>query len=351
MTLPKENFKRLVEIANDLIWKKPDLDVLAPRTDGMEYPVIATTLQEMLKFFEARGTLFLPNLRALGNKHVAVFSDYAGESVGNYHTYSILICAWDALGALRVQMEEIRQRHRLGNKEIAFKDFGMGQVRRALPDFLHAANSMLGFLCTLVISKKLPSVFGMPTRATQEELTKILGDAGLGEWKPEVAEKLLRVVHLTAFLTALLAHDGQQLFWMTDNDAICPNQEAHERALTLFQRTLDIYGRPNVKFPLLGGALPFKERAIEFMDSLSVTDVAASSVEHYLTQKDLHGENEFGVKPGADDVLQWLARDGIGLKKATFILLPAANGAISRGALEFKLVKAPENVSFVPIFM
>jgi hypothetical protein len=61
--------------------------------------------------------------------------------------------------------------------------------------------------------------------------------------------------------------------------------------------------------------------------------------------------NEFSVKPGADAVLQWVARDGIGLKKGTFILLPAENGAINRGALEFKLVRPPENVPFVPIYM
>lgn len=351
MGLSNEEFEKVVEVANQFVWKKPNLDVLAPRTDGKEYPVIATTLQEMFTFYEAQGSLFLPNLTAFNNKHVAIFSDYAGESSGNYHTYSVLICAWDALGLLRKQMEEIRARHGLNKKEIAFKDFGMGQVLRALPDFLHAADSILGFLCTLVVSKDLTSVFGMPNRATQEELSKMLSEASLGEWKREVAEKLLRIVHLTAFLTALLARDGQQLFWMTDNDAISPNQEAHKRALDLFQRVLSIYARPNVNFPLLGGALPFKERAIEFMDSLSVTDVTASSVEHYLTQKDLNGENEFGVKPGADAVLQWLARDGIGLKKGTYILLPAENGAMRRGALEFNLAKPPENVSFVPIYM
>jgi len=342
---------KLVEVANELVWKKPNLNVLLPRTDGQEYPVIATTLQELLKLLESQGKLLLPDLRAFNNKDVAIFSDYAGESSGNYHTYSILICAWNALGPLRAQMEQVRKRHGLDKKEIAFKDFGMGQVLRALPDFLQASDSIHGYLCTLVVSKKLPSVFGAPNRATQDELSRSLTDAGLGDWKREVAEKLLRVVHLTAFLTALLAHDGQKLFWMTDNDAICPNPESHSKALALFQRVLAIYGRPNVNFPLIGGALPFNERPIEFMDSLSVTDVTASSVEHYLTQKDLNVGKEFGVKPGAHLVMQWLTHDGIGLKKGTFILLPGPNGTINRGALEFKLVKAPENFSLVPIYM
>jgi hypothetical protein len=346
-----EEFKKLVNVANQLVWKNPNLDILQPRTDGTEYPIIATTLQEMLKFYETQGKLLLPDLRAFNNKNVAIFSDYAGESGGNYHTYSILVCAWDALGLVKKQMEQVRGRHRLGGKEIAFKDFGMGQVRRALPDFLQAPDSILGFLCTLVISKKLTSVFGVPDRATQKELSAMLHDAGLGEWKPGVAEKLLRVVHLTAFLTALLAHDGQQLFWMTDNDDICANEEAHDRALHLFQRVLGVYSRPNVRYPLLGAARPFQERAIEFMDSLSVTDVAASTVEHYLTQKDVCPLDAIAVKPGADTVLRWLARDGIGLKKGNFILLPAENGAIARGALEFKLLKPPEGVSFVPIYV
>jgi hypothetical protein len=350
MALSDGEFKKIVEIANQAVWKTPNLNVLTPRADGLEYSVIATTLQEMLKFHDSQGKLFLPDLRAFNNKHVAIFSDYAGESSGKYHTYSVLICAWDALGPLRSQMEQIRERHALGKKEIAFKDFGMGQVCRALPDFLRAADSIHGFLCTLAINKKLPSVFGVPNRATQKELSKMLLEAGLGTWKDEVAEKLLRIVHLTSFLTALLAHDGQQLFWMTDNDAISPNKESHERALAIFQRVLDIYKRPTVTFPLIGGALPFEEKAIEFMDSLSVTDVTASSVEHYLTQKDLNGEGEFGVKVGSDLVLRWLARDGSGLKKATFIMQPAANGAINRGSLEFTLVKPLENVLLIPIY-
>ena len=77
----------------------------------------------------------------------------------------------------------------------------------------------------------------------------MLSDAGLGEWKREVAERLLRLTHLAAFLTALLAHNGQKLFWMTDNDSICPNEDAHKQALTLVDRVLAVYGRPGVKFP------------------------------------------------------------------------------------------------------
>ena len=138
--------------------------------------------QEMLKFYEAQGKLFLPKShKALDNKNVGIFSDYAGENSGNYHTYSVLICALGALGPLRLQMQEIRARHCLNKKEIAFKDFGMGQVQRALPDFLRAADSIVGFLCTLAVSKKLTSVFGMPNRATQEgTLGTCLGHVGLG---------------------------------------------------------------------------------------------------------------------------------------------------------------------------
>ena len=69
------------------------------------------------------------------------------------------------------------------------------------------------------------------------------------------------------------------------------------------------------------------------------------------TQKDLLGENKFGVKPGADVVLKWLARDGIALKKGASALLPAEGGGFRRGSLEFRLTDAPEDVTTIPITM
>jgi hypothetical protein len=291
-----------------------------------------------------RQRLFLPDLSAFNNESIGVFSDYAGESSGNYNAYSALVCGWSYIGAFASRMIEVRRTHSLGEKEIAFKDFGMGQLRRALPDYLSALNNLLpGFLCTLVVDKKIQTLLGPDSK----QLARMLQDEGIGEWKAAVTEKLLRVAHLTAFLTTLLARDGQKIFWMTDNDNVCANEEQHKGALVMFERATRIYLRPNQNFPLIGGARPFRPKALGFLDILSAADVTASTLEHYFTRKD---NADLAIKAGADSVLRWLTFDGIGLKKAAFIVRLRADGQIETGTVEFVPTERPTNLTLVPIF-
>ncbi|MGD0570829.1 MAG: hypothetical protein ABSA78_20715 [Candidatus Sulfotelmatobacter sp.] len=313
-----DQMSRLVELANDLVWKDCDLSLLRHRPIP-EYPLISQALQSQLTQSNARGKLLLPNLRAFGNTSVAVFSDYSGEGAGHYDVYSALICSYGLTAPFSQHMRSVRSAHDLHDKEIEFKDFRIGKLRAVLPEYLSALDGVPGFLCTLAVDKKLKSLFG-PEDATPKQLSEMLRAGNLGDWKPGAAEKLLRVVHLVAFLAALLTHDGQRILWMTDHDAISPNKEMHNFALSLFERVLQIYVRPGNTFPVIGGAVPFAERSLEMLDLLSVPDVAAGSIAQYLTERDSTRHENVKVKRGADDVLRWLAHDGIGLKKATFIL-------------------------------
>jgi hypothetical protein len=343
-----DEMKRIVELANELVWKTPDLDLLREHPEN-EYALIAQTLQTQLKKSHARGTLFLPDLRAFDNTSVGVFSDYGGESTGDYYVYSALVCGYGVTGVFNTRMKSIRAEHHLGDKEIAFKDFGMGQLLRALPDYLAALNnSVPGFLCSVVVDKKLTTLFGSPEDST---LSELLRAEGLGNWKPQVAEKLLRVVHLTAFLAALLTHNGQKIIWMSDHDAICPNEKKHTDTLSLFGRVLGVYTRPGCTFPIVGGAMPFAERSVEMMDLLSAPDVVAGSLGDYLTKRDSMRHDEITVKEGTREVLRWLTHDGLCLKKATFVLRRNATGGIEGGTLEFQLPDPAESALLVPIRM
>jgi hypothetical protein len=80
----------------------------------------------------------------------------------------------------------------------------------------------------LAIDKRLQSLFGPVGRGTKKFSADTLRSESLGERKPDVNEKLLRVAHIAAFLTGLLIHDGQKIFWMTDHDSICATSEMHE---------------------------------------------------------------------------------------------------------------------------
>ena len=309
-------------------------------------------MQEAIKRGHSHGKL-LPDLRACGNETVAVFTDYGGEdNKERYFTYSTLVCGWNLSEFFLHRMKSIRQKHSLEEKEIAFKDFRMGQLQRALPDYLNALDTLPGFLFTLVVDKHLSSLFGPAGKETRDLITQTLKSEGFGERKPAINEKLLRIVHIAAFLTGLLAHNTQKIFWMTDHDSISPTAEMHEKTLSLFQRVLGMYTNEKDIFPILGGALPFDERSVELLDFLSATDVCAGSLSQYLTQvATVKPGEEIIVKAGCERVLQWLAHDGIGLKKMNVIMRPGPNGIIKSSILKLQPENPPKNVRIIPIFI
>ncbi len=341
--------ERLTQLANQLVLKGADLNILRNHPRG-EYPILAQSLEHLLRERDAKRQLFLPNLTAFGNDAIGIFSDFAGESSGNYYTYSVLVCGYRFTGVFGEGVKRVRDKFHLGDKEIAFKDFGMGQVRASLPEYLAVADTLPGFLCTLAVDKRITTLFGPQGRSTLKKLVEVLDENGLGGRKPAQVEKLLRVTHMTAFLVSLLAADGQKIFWMTDNDEICANAEHHRTMMKLLARILAIYTRPGIDFPLLGGALPFDPPSITMNDLLSLPDVVAGTIAHYLSKSDTHKKEDIMVKEGADKVLCFLAGDGIGLKKGTFVIRLNTDGMIERGTVEFSLVNPPTNVTIIPIF-
>ena len=227
-----------------------------------------------------RGKLILPNLAAFGNKVVGVFSDYGGEhKESKYLTYSVLVCILDLRDLFSEKIRAIREEYQLGSKEIAYKDLGMGQVRRALPDYLLTLSNFLpGFLLTLAVQKTALEVFRPTAKDTSNLLDAALKSIGVEGRKPRVNEKLMRVVELVAFLTALLGKDGQKVFWMTDHDEISPTNTIHEETLRVFDALLRVYCRNRQTFSLVGGALPFEQRDVGMLDLLSATDICAGAL-------------------------------------------------------------------------
>ena len=294
ISMPEEPYssdykEKLTDFANRLVLKQPDLNILRGHPKE-EFPILTECLEHLLRERDAKRKLVLPNLSVFNNNAVGIFSDYSGESSGSYYTYSVLLCGFNFISVFNDKMKRIREQYKLGSKEIAYKHFGKGQILASLPDYLSAADTLPGFLCTVAVDKKIRTLFGPQDSSTSKRLAQILDDAGLGGRKPREVEKLLRIVHMTAFLIAVLATDGQKIFWMTDNDSICANPVQHDSMMQLLQRVLPIYVRPGTDFPILGGALPFQPRSVEMNDLLSLPDVFAGAIAQYLSKRDAGGE-------------------------------------------------------------
>jgi len=343
-----ERLERTIRFANQLARKDCPLPLLRRGDGGTQYSDLTESVEYLLLESHRRRKLILPELRAFNNQSIGVFSDYSGEGRGRYAVYSVLVCGFNMRTSFEQHAREARARVGLGDKEIAYKDLRMGQMRRALPDFLAAADELPGFLCTVAVDKRIRSVFGSE-KDTPEKLVAVLEEAGLGRRKPAVAEKLLRVVHLAAYLTALLGEEGQKVFWMTDHDEICPTSEEHRKLLEIFARVLPLYQKQGAQFGQMGGAVPFPARSVEMNDLLSLADLAAGAICDYLSKRDSTQPDDIRVKAGVDSVMLWLARAGIGLKKFCCLLRKREDQVIERATVEFTPISSQTGI-FIPIY-
>lgn len=341
---PDKN-KLIYEFARRVTIYEPEISVLDDKIYD-QYILPVKAIDSCFKNKLQRKKLLLPELRNDGNETIAIYTDYGGESKNAaYNTYSFLVCGWNHSFAFYDFMKELRAEHKLGDKEISFKDLRFGPVNRALRDYLLLLNNSIpGILLTLAIDKNIKSVFGekIPDYV-REEIKK----AGFGEWKPNVTEKVMRIVHSVAYLIALLSKDGHKLYWNTDHDSSVEGVRKHDNFINLFSNVLTLY--TNNKFENIGYSVPFEEKSVRQLDFLSCPDLAAGAVEHYFTkQKTI---KEITIKKEAELILSWLGRDGIALKKHTILIEKSDEGDIKISEVVFgsSEQRPEENLVQVPV--
>src|SRR5271155_518543 len=106
----------LIAKARQIILHNPNLNLLNAERQS-EYSPLVTCIEAEIKKRDGAGKLLLPDLSALANTTIGIFSDYSGESTGKYDTYSFLICGWGSLDPFRQQMQQLRRKFALGKKE------------------------------------------------------------------------------------------------------------------------------------------------------------------------------------------------------------------------------------------
>jgi hypothetical protein len=323
----------ITEYANRLIRVDPPIPLLGATGD---FPFIARALEQHFIRLKKTNELRLPDL-SLGNETVAVFSDYGGEHPeSKCRTYSFLLVSYNSLRYFEEAMAEIRVKNGLNEpyKEIAFKDLSYGPLRRSLDDYLRILNNLVpGFLVTVIIDKDIANIFTTGTDGVSP--VEALRDAGLGDWPPKEAERLLRIVHAISYLVSVLAKGGQKLLWITDNDSIVGNESRKIATGVLLRRLLDHYS--NNKYPTVGMATPFAD-ASYLDDLLSATDLISGAVEHYFSRVD--GTAAQAVRDDVNKILVWMAYEGVSLRRDVVRIRKAKPGDVN--ALEVA------TVSFMP---
>lgn len=214
------------QISSDLL--PPSGHVPSFSTDGVGH-VLASTMSDGLLSdkshfpFRTRG------------KTLLLVADFGGQhQKQHFDTYTFLILDFaknlDWIAGQRHFRAEI-----LPNKRrMSFKALNDGMRRRALVPFMQGAADIEGCLVQFAISKVGGSLF---TGASQNEI----GSELLEHWKPTVQERLLRILHLSAFLLSGLSAPRQDLLWIIDEDEIAANVQQLSDLTHIFGRVMSSY--------------------------------------------------------------------------------------------------------------
>jgi hypothetical protein len=146
-----------------------------------------------------------------------IAADFGGSHAGQlFETYSFIVLDLDRNAAWLSAQQHFRSQVIRSPRRISFKSLNDKVRRNALVPFLQIGNRICGWLVTFAVSKNGLSLFEPGPRKTEVEQT-------LAIWKLPVQERLLRVLHFSAFLLSGLSVPGQDVLWVIDEDEIAAN--------------------------------------------------------------------------------------------------------------------------------
>lgn len=307
-----------------------DISAITP-----EYPLFAHLIANVVHQIKE-----LPDFS--DDTKIAVMSDFGGEHpTAHFNTYSFLILAYNKIGLFIEKVEELRQKHNLLDpySEFAFKDLKFGPRSRALPEFLYLVDNLIhGAVITIAIDKNIDTVFGSSKNETYPLMEKQLTSMGLGKWKGQTAEKMLRVCHMIAIFVSLTTRANQRLLWYCDNDAI--NENSRDRGFSntqdIFVRVLAMYSKHD--FEIIGFGKSFEGKS-HLDDLLSIPDFAAGVVQDIL-----QGHKTGDDIPGGEEkiaLMTWIATHAPFLSKIAAQVVALEDGQLGSGLIEFTPVNKP----------
>jgi hypothetical protein len=194
--------------------------------------------------------------------------------------------------------------------------------RRALVPFMRAAAVIEGCLAQFAISKVGGSLF---TAASNDER----GTELLKRWKPNVQERLLRVLHLSAFLLSGLSAPGQDVLWIVDEDDIAANVTMLTDLTELFARVMSSYSSHPLGHLRCGTTATVEDGTLALEDLAAIADLTTGALGELCTgfitddvfpRKGLITPLPSNLSWKTKLIGSWMAAPGFSIRRHTTIL-------------------------------
>lgn len=296
-------------------------------------------ISELVRFVEGTNVDRVPDLQ--GGSTIVIGSDYSGEhSTSDYEVLSLVLTDIENAGLWAIARRHVRESFLKDNRRFAFKNLNDQTLFRALPSFLYAADLMPGLLVTVLTHKEISSLFKLAGRieSSDPEIAAFPG------WKPQVMERLLRVVHFISLFLSGLSRASQDVLWVTDEDAIAPNESKHRQLVEILGRVCSHYLAHTLgHIRVATTASDIGKRDVE--DLVALPDLAAGALADVITRYSRTGTLvgaglvvpiPDGCRPKTLHIMDWLSNSTGFLKKLCFAIDPIRNStALSIRLLHF----------------
>ena len=220
-------------------------------------------------------------------------TDYSGEhQAPDFRVLGFLLTTQKSIESVWEPARlEVRKKYLHNERRMAFKKLDDILRINAFPTFLNAASQLNGVLAYVAVEKSF-------VLAPKEAIPPLQYN-----WVPEPLEKLLEICTFGAGLVNGLRSPGQNVCWLTDDDAIVVKEEARADARNLMKSGLFAY--PDEK-PLfrLGVASEFTDDGLRTEDLLAIPDLAAGAFSETLMKIGTEKIPTSGGGPGGHSL--WL---------------------------------------------
>ena len=288
-----------------------------------------------------------PDLR--NSSQLFVTSDYGGEhKAAKYETYSFAYVTDTSWPRFEARRKHFREKHHLSNRSFAFKKLGDRRKLDAIDSFLALFDDLIGISTTVLVHKKVGSLFDQSGLNDAAEAATMWPDT---EITTATFEKLLRIVHFNSFFLAGLIGEHQNLFWLTDQDAIAANEERLEIFADIFSIVFSNYLRTKeneLKFPLgqiQCGTTASDNGTLQIEDLAALPDLVAGAVTDMFSRHDTDGttpKSKLLVPPPADipvktrRIMNWVSDSRPRFKRYVYAIEPTISGKLNFKHLQFQ---------------
>jgi hypothetical protein len=185
------------------------------------YLAAGSYFDDVLRNLTDQNPAFLPPLGR--SARLFVTSDFAGEHpASRFITFSLVLTPVEAIRPWAFYRHGVRKRFGLDSRKFAYSKFNDQLKQEAMTEFCLVSNSIHGLSVTVLIDKRIRSIFGPGRNFLPSDIP--IGGKTFSRWKAPGFERVLRAAYFVSLFVAGTSSPGQDVAWISDADAIAPNE-------------------------------------------------------------------------------------------------------------------------------